>query len=230
PAISTAIFTAIATLTVFSVTACLTLSAAAAPDPEAQRRSQTAAARKQAVEMAKPIKTSQPLRPAWIDDVPESEKTLSFVGISGKYVTETQARSSAREDARRQLVDYYGTLMVNKGREAQAINAVSSDVISPQIAAQQLNERIAQGAAQALGDRRFYWECFMDENNREYYVVYVEMQIDKARVARIIDEFGREKAADLQKKAAEEQDARRRQQLEKAAEFFGGNLSSSMDL
>ena len=56
------------------------------------------------------------------------------------------------------------------------------------------------------------------------------MQIDKARVAAVIDDFGKEEAADLQRKAATEQDAQRRQQLERAAEFFGGNLSSTLDL
>jgi hypothetical protein len=102
-------------------------------------------------------------------------------------------------------------------------------VFSPQITGQRLNERIAQGVAQALADRRYYWEYFMDENNREYYIDYVEMQVEKSRVTKIIDDYGREEAADLRKKAAAEQDRTRRAQLEKAAEFFGGNLSSSLD-
>jgi hypothetical protein len=120
--------------------------------------------------------------------------------------------------------------MVNKGREYTATYGLANEVFSPQIAGQRLNERIAQAVAQALGERRAYWEYFMDENNREYYITYVEMQIEKARVAKVIDDFGKEEAEDLRKKAAAEQDAQRRQQIEKAAEFFGGNLSSTLDL
>ena len=56
------------------------------------------------------------------------------------------------------------------------------------------------------------------------------MGVDKAIVARVIDNYGKEAAEDLLRQAASEQDARRREQMEKAAEFFGGNLSSSLGL
>jgi hypothetical protein len=202
------------------------LFAACSSSPAQQQRS----ARELAVEMAKPIRTSQPQRPEWVDVIPQSTSTLSFVGISRRFATEADARNNAREDGRRQLVDYYGTLMVNKGREYSATYGLSNEVFSPQITGQQLNERIAQAVAQALGDRQFYWEYYMDENNREYYLSYVEMQIEKTRVAKVIDDFGKQEAAALQKKAAAEQDAQRRQQLERAAEFFGGNLSATLDM
>jgi hypothetical protein len=212
-----------AAVLVFGLFAC-----GSSPTPSSGREQRSA--RELAIEMAKPIRASEPQRPEWIDNIPQSNSTLSFVGVSLRYTTEGQARENAREDGRRQLVDYYGTLMVNKGREYSATYGLSNEVFSPQITGQRLNERISQAVAQALGERRSYWEYFMDENNREYYVSYVEMQIEKARVARVIDEFGRQEAADLQKKADDEQDTRRRQQLEQAAEFFGGNLSSSLEL
>ncbi|MDR1506513.1 MAG: hypothetical protein LBI67_05360 [Treponema sp.] len=186
--------------------------------------------RELAIEMAAPIRTSQAQRPEWIDEIPQSAAVLSFVGISNRFATEVLARGDAQENGRRQLVDFYGTVMVNKGREYTATYGLANEVFSPQVAGQRLNERIAQALSQALGERRVYWEYFMDENNREYYISYVEMQIDKARVARVIDDFGREEAANLQRQAAAEQDAQRRQQIEKAAEFFGGNLSSTLDL
>jgi hypothetical protein len=201
-----------------------------AGSPGEDQRSEQRSARELAIELAKPIRSSQPQRPEWVDNVVKSDSTLSFVGASLRFATEAEARGNAQEDGRRQLVDYYGTLMVNKGREYSATYGLSSEVFSPQITGQRLNERVSQAAAQALEARRFYWEYFMDENNREYYVAYVEMEIAKARVARVIDEFGSQEAADLQKKAAAEQDTQRRRQLEQAAEFFGGNLSSSLEL
>jgi hypothetical protein len=157
---------------------------------------------------------------------------LSFIGTAGRYATATGnagARYYAEENGRTQLVDYYGTVMANKARTYAAIYGITSDVLAPQIAGQQLNERIAQNVSQALAPREYYTLVFLDNTNREAFEVYVLMQVDKALVRRVIDNYGQEQAADFARKAAAEQDAARKRQLEKAAEFFGGNLSSSLD-
>jgi hypothetical protein len=187
-------------------------------------------ARELAIERATPIRTEPAQRPDWIDTVPRSAGSLNFIGTSLRYATTVQARDNAQENARRQLVDYYGTVMANKGREYIATYGISNEVFAPQIAGQQLNERIAQGVSQALEAREFFTQVYLDETNREAFEVNVLMEIDKAIVARVIDNYGKETAEDLMKKAAAEQDARRREQMEKAAEFFGGNLSSSLGL
>jgi hypothetical protein len=184
--------------------------------------------RELAIERATPIRTEPTQRPEWIDAVPRTPEALFFVGSSLRFATAAQARDNAQENGRQQLVDYYGTLMVNKGREYSATYGLSNEVFAPQIAAQQLNERIAQNVAQALEARNFYTQIYLDNTNREAFEVNALMEIDKAMVARVIDNYGKETAADLMKKAAEEQDARRREQMEKAAEFFGGNLSSTL--
>jgi subtilisin family serine protease len=167
-----------------------------------------------------------------VDSVPDSTATLSLIGTAGRYATATGnsgARYYAEENGRTQLVDYYGTVMTNKARTYASTYGITSDVLAPQIAGQQLNERIAQNVSQALAPREYYTLVYLDNTNREAFEVYVLMQVDKALVRRVIDNYGREQAADYAKKAAAEQDAARRQQLEKAAEFFGGNLSSILD-
>jgi archaellum component FlaG (FlaF/FlaG flagellin family) len=188
-------------------------------------------ARDEAIAQATPIRTEPAQRPTWVDSVPDSPTTLSFVGSAGRYATatgNTGARYYAEENGRTQLVDYYGTLMVNQARTHAATYGITSDVLAPQIAGQQLNERIAQNVAQALAPREYYTLVYLDDTNREAFEVYVRMEVDKALVRRVIDNYGQEQAADYAKKAAAEQDAARRQQLEKAAEFFGGNLSSKL--
>lgn len=184
--------------------------------------------RELAIERAAPIRTEPAQRPGWIDTLPRSATALNFVGTSLRFATAAQARDNAQENGRRQLVDYYGTLMVNKGQEYTATYGISNEVFSPQIAAQQLNERIAQNVSQALEAREFFTQVYLDESNREAFEVNVLMEIDTAIVARVIDNYGKEAAEDLMKKAAAEQDAQRREQLEKTAEFFGGNLSSTL--
>jgi len=216
----TVILTALAAV-VIAVTGC-------ASGPAAQARS----ARQAAIEQATPIRTEPAQRPLWVDNVPDSPTTLSFVGSAGRYATatgNTGARYYAEENGRTQLVDYYGTVMVNKARTYASTYGISSEVFAPQIAAQQLNERIAQNVSQALAPREYYTLVYLDNTNREAFEVYVLMQIDKALVRRVIDSYGQEQAADFARRAAAEQDAARRQQLQRAAEFFGGNLSSTLE-
>jgi len=196
-----------------------------------QPKAPVKSARDVAIEQATPIRTEPAARPDWVDNVPDSTTTLSFVGTAGKYATatgNTGARYYAEENGRTQLVDYYGTLMVNKARTYASTYGITSEVLAPQIAGQQLNERLAQNVSQALAPRNYYTLVYLDASNREAYEVYVLMQVDKALVRRVIDNYGKEQAADYAKKAAAEQDAARKQQLEKAAEFFGGNLSSTL--
>ena len=188
-------------------------------------------ARNAALEQANPIRTEPAQRPDWVDNVPDSPQKLSFVGSAGRYATATGnqgARYFGEENGRTQLVDYYGTLMVNQARTHAATYGITSDVLAPQIAGQQLNERLAQNVSQALAPRSYYTLVYLDNTNREAFEVYVLMEVDKSFVRRVIDNYGQEQAADYKKKAAAEQDATRRQQLEKAAEFFGGNLSSKL--
>jgi hypothetical protein len=211
-------------LTIIVATVCLAFLACASSTPAPAQKSE----RELAIERAAPIRTEPAQRPDWIDTVPRPTSALAFVGTSLRYATSAQARDNAQENGRRQLVDYYGTLMVNKGREYTATYGLSNEVFSPQVAAQQLNERIAQNVSQALEARSFYTQVFLDNTDREAFEVNVLMEVDKALVARVIDNYGKEAAEDLKKKAAAEQDAARKQQFEKAAEFFGGNLSTSL--
>jgi hypothetical protein len=210
-----------------ALTAAVLAGCGSSPAKEAK------SARQAAIEQATPIRTEPAQKPEWVYKVPVSTSTLSFIGSAGKYATATGnqgARYFAEENGRTQLVDYYGTVMVNKARTYASTYGITSDVLAPQVAAQQLNERVAQNVSQALAPREYYTEVYLDNTNREAFEVYVWMEVDKALVRRVIDNYGKEQAADYAKKAAAEQDAARRQQLQKAAEFFGGNLSSTLDL
>jgi len=205
-------------LVIAAVTSC-----ASQPVPSTSRQNAIAA--------ATPIRTEPAQRPRWVDYVPDSTATLSFVGSAGRYATATGnfgARYYAEENGRTQLVDYYGTLMVNQARTHAATFGITSDVLAPQVVGQQLNERISQSIAQALAPREYFTLVYLDTSNRQAYEVYVLMEIDKSLVKRVIDSYGQEQADDYARRAAAEQDAARRQQLEKAAEFFGGNLSSRL--
>jgi hypothetical protein len=203
-----------------------TLLAGCASNPAKQAKD----SRDLAVKQATPIRTEPAKRPDWVDNVPDSKDKLSFIGTAGRYATVAETRTQAEKNGREQLADYCGTLVVNKARTFTATYGISSEVLAPQIAGQRLNESLAQNLAQALAPRNYYTLVYLDNTNREAFEVFVLMEVEKKIVRQLIDNFGKEQAADLAKRAAAEQDAGRRQQLQKAEEFFGGNLSSSLDL
>jgi hypothetical protein len=188
-------------------------------------------ARELALEALTPIRTSAPARPDWINNPGKysTGDTLAFVGVNTmRYPTEGLAGNDARTNGLNQLVQFYGTIISDKARTYTATYGIATDVMAPEMAAQQLQERLAEGLAQQLLPSEFYWELMLDKNTEEYYNYYALQTISKAAVAKVIDDYGKTTAADLQKKAATERDAARRQQIEKTAEFFGGNLSGTL--
>jgi hypothetical protein len=181
-------------------------------------------ARQQAIANSAPIRTVPKQWPEWMYEMPKDKDVQYFIGMGNRQYAEVEACNSAYEDARRQLVDYYGTIMVNKGREYTATAGLSSKAFDPQTIGQCLNECIAQNLSQALGDWAHFTQVYFDDvKSQETYAVTVRGEVAKSIVARTIDTFGQEQAA-------AEQDRESRQQLEKAAEFFGGNLSSTLGL
>ncbi len=212
-------------ITVLAIAAIAVMGCASQPAVQAR------SARQAAIEAATPIRT-EPAgreRPTWLDSVPDSPTTLSFTGTSIRLFPIAVARDNARDNGIRQLVEYYGTIMVEKARTYSALYGITSDVLAPQLTAQQLNERLMQNISQALATRDNYAYVYLNSANTEAFEAYVLMEVDKAIVRRVMDSYGQEQAVDYARRAAAEQDAARRQQLEKAAEFFGGNLSSTLD-
>jgi len=200
---------------------------ASKPKPEVSAQK----VRQEAENRAKPIETIPEVMPGWVIKVPDTPTTLSFVGSAGRYATATGnqgARYYAEDNGRSALVSWLGTLMVDKARTHAAIAGITSEIFSPQVIGQSLLERLSQNISSTLTSREYYTEIYLDNTNRPCYEVYVLMEIEKSYVKRVLDNYGKEQAENFAKKAAEEQDAVRKQQLEKAAEFFGGNLSSTL--
>lgn len=184
--------------------------------------------REAAIAALKPIQTIPEKRPSWVDSVPITGKTLSFVGVSNQYATDAEARNVAQSDGRGQLVKYYGTLMSDKGRTAMATYGITSDVFDPQVASQELEEFVSEGLAKGLPAKEFYTEIYFTQSSKNAYKVYALMQIDKAEAEKAMKDYCNQKAADYRSQAEAEKDAEKRRQLEKTADLFGGMLESSL--
>ena len=186
--------------------------------------------REAAIAALKPIQTIPEKRPSWVDSLPITSKTLSFVGVSIMYVIEAEAnaRNEAQNDGRGQLVKYYGTLMSDKGIKATATYGITSDVFDPQVASQELEEFVAEGLAKGLPAKDFYTEIYLTQDSKNKLKVYALMQIDKEQADKAMQEYCNQKAAEYQSKAEAEKDAEKRRQLEKTSELFGGMLQPSL--
>jgi hypothetical protein len=156
------------------------------------------------------------------------EDTLSFTGVSNRYATEALARDAALDSGRRQLVDYYGTEMVNSAIAKTASAGTLGNTIEPAQVTQGLQTRISQNAAQALEVRAFYVEVYLDESNKEAFVAYTWMEIPNSVIRRVIDDYTNEQATELLAKSAAESDSDVRRQFELAAEMMEKGLSSEL--
>lgn len=188
-----------------------------------------AAAQKRAaaLEALKPVQTIPEKRPEWVDSLPITKNQLAFVGISDdKNASEQIARNVAENDGRNKLVHYYGTLMSDKGRTARASYGLSSDVFDPQVASQQLEEYLSEGIAKQITGNSYYTEVYFRDDYE--YKVYALLLIEKSVADAAIKEYLQNAADAYKAQAAAERDAAKRQQLEKAADFFGGTLQTSL--
>jgi hypothetical protein len=183
--------------------------------------------------VVKPSKASEEKRPAWVDKpIHFVGENLIWVGVSQESPNEILAKTSANMDAASQLLNYLSTLIDNKEHELLADNnsSPSSQEISQNHIATSSAERASASKLEGLTPNLAYWEYYDgDSNNRGYYLWYVQMQSARPDVEKMLNAAGKIEAAKLKIKAAAEQDNQRKQQLEKAAEFFNGNLSSLLD-
>lgn len=204
------------------IATALVIGCASSPEKEAAKK------RAAALEALKPIQTIPEKRPDWVDSVPITKTELAFVGVSNQYATDAEARNAAQNNARNQLVHYYGTLMSDKGRTAKASYGITSDVFDPQIASQELEEYLSEGIAKQIAAKEFYTEVYLTTDTKYAYKVYALLPIEKKVADAAIKEYLQNAADAYKAQAAAERDAEKRKQLEKASDFFGGTLQTSL--
>ena len=199
---------------------------------QAQSKSPEQVAREEATERARPIRTMpEGPPPEWLSKIPVSPITQYFVGSAGRYAVETGntgSRFYAEANGRTQLAQYYSTLIEDKARSYAATFGLTGDTLSPQVIGQQLNVAITRNVVRELAPVEYYTEVFLDATNRQAYQSFVLMTVDRKTVQRELDNYGKQQAEEHLRKAAAEQDQALRIQHEKAASFFGGNLTSSL--
>jgi len=159
-------------------------------------------------------------RPVWVNTVPSG----CFVGISMIYPNEAQARSAAREDGIKQLIQYYGTTLNDKLKIYIGTHGDTGSTLISTMASEQFTELLTKGLAQSLSAREYYIEI-QKNTVKKGYIAFALMQVDSSYLNRAAAGA----AIEIGKKANLEPDAIKKIQMQRAAEFFSGNLSNVFD-
>jgi len=130
-------------------------------------------------------------KPEWVDTVPKSDTEFYFVGTSQIYNTPANARNDARENARIQVLVYYGEVI---GRQAISLSSVSGnlrDTLAPYVVGEEAINRFAQNVISEVETRAYYTETYLNSSNKEEYIVYTLHQINRQKAEREIAGFAK---------------------------------------
>jgi hypothetical protein len=128
-------------------------------------------------------------KPGWVATVPKSDTELFFVGTSLEYDTVARARDAARENAFNQVLKFYGEFIQAQSSNASSFTGSSSDTIATLIKNEEEIMRFAQAVVSQVGADKYYTEVYLDEANKEGYVVYTLCQIPRQKAEQDIAEF-----------------------------------------
>lgn len=106
------------------------------------------------------IWTSHKERPDWINqEVKADEKFLYFVGISSEAVADQQiARKQALANARKQVVNYCGTMVRDKTEKTLISFGLSSTVVDPTVAGIDFEKQFSANVAKMVKAKEWYEE------------------------------------------------------------------------
>lgn len=166
------------------------------------------------------IWSSAPERPGWTMEEPDaSDGYLWFVGISGRFATEQQAREDARRNALSTVVQYTGTLVKDKFERARTSYGLDSNVVDPTSAAREFEKQMSVNMANKVKVKNWYQEKWQTPTGVAN-VVFALAHVPQDSIDDTYKSTAQQLAKNAEQKAKEAGDELAKRQAEKAAEFF----------
>jgi|GEM_PF-3336432 len=98
-------------------------------------------------------------KPIWLYNEPEKkENFLYFVGLSGNFTMEKDAREDAYNNSIKQAAKYIGTEIYDKTSTIYASYGLSSEIIDPTVARKQIEEQLTEAIARKVKSKEWYVE------------------------------------------------------------------------
>jgi len=130
-------------------------------------------------------------RPDWVDNVPQNNSEFYFVGTSQPYDTVANARDNSREDARNQVLKFYGEFVERQARESGTMSGSTRDTLEAFIAREDEIRSYAENIISQVGTDRYYSEIYLNSNNKEEHIVYTLCQVSRKKAEEDISNFAR---------------------------------------
>ena len=159
--------------------------------------------------------------PAWVYSVPLADgRFLYFVGLSGEAVAAEQiARDQAIANARKKVVNYYGTMVKNKAKKIKLSFGLSSTVIDPTVVAKEFEKEFAANVAKKVAAKEFYLEKW-EKPTGIGWKVYALCNVPKNIVKESMKNTAQENIKKARKEAVEAATQSAKKQAENTLEFF----------
>jgi len=127
------------------------------------------------------ISAEPSVKPAWVDVVPKTDTEIFFVGTSQIFSTTANARNDARENARVQVLEYYGQVIEKQAISLSAVTGNARDTLSPYVVSEEEIKTFAQNVVSEVATKEYYTEKYINSNNKEEYIVYTLHQINRQK-------------------------------------------------
>ncbi|MBU4420516.1 MAG: hypothetical protein KKH84_05860 [Proteobacteria bacterium] len=159
--------------------------------------------------------------PVWVYSVPLTDgRSLYFVGLSDEAVASEQiARDQAISNARKKVVNYYGTMIKNKAEKIRLSFGLSSTVIDPTVVAKEFENEFAANVAKKVAAKEFYLEKW-EKPTGIGWKVYSLCSVPKNIVEESMKNTAQENIEKARKEAVEAATQSAKKQAENTLEFF----------
>jgi len=137
------------------------------------------------------IATEPSVKPEWVDVVPQNDTEFFFVGTSQFFDTPTNARENAREDARNQVLVYYGQVIERQAISLSTIAGSTRDTLAAYVVSEDEIRTFAQNVVSEVATLAYYTEMYLNSNNKESYIVYTLHQINRQKAESEISGFAK---------------------------------------
>jgi hypothetical protein len=130
-----------------------------------------------------------PAEEKWIGEVPQSETEFFFIGTSQPYNTAASARDDARENARNQVLKFYGEFIESRAIARSSISGSTRDTLESFVNREEQIKNFAQHVVTEVGAVRYYTEVWLNGDDKEEYVVYALCRIPRQKAEEDIANF-----------------------------------------
>jgi len=131
-------------------------------------------------------------KPEWVTVVPKSDTEFYFIGTSQMYDTPANARDNARENARTQVLEYYGQVIEKQAVSLSSVIGSTRDTLAAFVNREDEIKSFAQNVVSEVATVAYVTETYMNsKTNKAAYIVYTLHKINRQKVESEIADFAK---------------------------------------